>query len=206
MKKHFYFFLLATFLSSSLFSQVLIGTPKSLILLYNYSNSHFYLEIPAIKKEKTQQPNVFLLDNKVVQVKTISKLKFLALESKSHTNREIIQEYIKWEADYLKSALNFNIGSKTEVIKTDKGEEVIFWTYDMPMNQANRTETTIATPTQKQMFVLKLVKDYVVGLNIPLLDAADFNANKAFLIAGINSIVESDKEINAEDLNKKVNK
>lgn len=74
------------------------------------------------------------------------------------------------------------------------------------MNQANRTETTIATPTQKQMFVLKLVKDYVVGLNIPLLDAADFNANKAFLIAGINSIVESDKEINAEDLNKKVNK
>ncbi len=206
MKKQFYVFLFALFISNNIVGQVLIGTPRSLILVYNYPNNHFYLEIPAIKKEKTLQPNVFIFDNKTVQIQAISKVKFSGSDSKNQTNLEIVQEYIKWESDYLKSTLNLNIRSNIEIIKTEKGEDAIFWTYDTAISKASKTETTSNTLVQKQMFVLRLVKDYVVGLHTPLFDTADFNANKRLLITGINSIIESDKEINVEDLNKQVNK
>ncbi len=58
-------------------AQDLIGTPKSLILVYNYPGNYFYLQLNGEDKRKTENENVFVIDNELVQVKTLHKDKFI---------------------------------------------------------------------------------------------------------------------------------
>ena len=100
-----------------------------------------------------------------------------------------------------------SIHSKLEFFKTNNGRDFGLWIYDMPVvSKAVTTDTTRTTPVQKQVFVLTRVKDYLVGINCPLLETDNSDTIKSYLIANIDGIVESDKEIDVEELNKQVNK
>jgi len=100
-----------------------------------------------------------------------------------------------------------NIHSKLEFLKTNKGRDIGLWIYDMPVvSKAVTTDTTIKTPVQKQIFVLTRVKDYLVGINCPLLETDNYETIKSYLITNIDGIVESNKEIDVDELNKQVNK
>jgi hypothetical protein len=187
--------------------QGLIGTPTSLILVYNNPDNYFYIQLDGIDKRKTEKPTVFIIDKKPVQVLVLNKNKFLPPDYKSKSQSDIIKDYIKWESDYLKSTFKFDINNKIETLKTIANTEVFFWTYDMPTREPKyKTDSIRTTPTQKQMFVLRLVKDYVVGINTPLFDNDQYENNKAYLLKNIDNIVVSNKEIDLEELNKQVNK
>jgi uncharacterized protein YfkK (UPF0435 family) len=120
---------------------------------------------------------------------------------------DFINYYVNWEKSYLEKTFSFNVNSKVEFMKSEKGRDIGFWTYNMPLGKPKEvTDSTIKTPTQKQIFVLTRIKDYLVGINIALFEAEKFNEIKNYLITSIDGIVESKNEIDVEELNKRVNK
>lgn len=189
----------------NLLSQGLIGTPTSLVIVYNYPGNYFYVSLDGKDKRKTDQESVFIIDNKPVQVHALNKSKFLSDELKSQSQKDILLDYIKWESDYIQNTFNFNINSKIEPLVSKTGKEIIFWTYDMPTGEpVVQTDSTITTPTQKQMFILTMIKDYVFGINTPLFESDQFESNKEYLLNNIDHVVVADKEINLEELFKKL--
>ena len=191
--------------SNFLCAQELIGTPTSLILVYNYPENYFYLYLNGKDKQKTENENVFVIDNKVVQVKTLNKTKFIKNTKQDLSFIDFMKTYIIWEKSYLEETFSFNINSKVEFLKTNKGRDFAFWTYDMPLNNnKQKTDLTITTPTQKQIFVLTRVKDYLIGINSPLFEKDKFDTIKSYLISSIEGIVESKNEIDVEALNRKL--
>jgi len=54
------------------------------------------------------------------------------------------------------------------------------------------------------MFILTMVKGYVFGINTPLFESDQFESNKQYLLKNIDHIVVADKEINLEELYKKL--
>jgi hypothetical protein len=203
MKKILFFGFLIV--NSLLNAQGLIGTPNSLILVYNYPDNYFYIEIQGKNKQKTEYENVFVIDDKSVQVLTLKTSKFLDNDD-NLSKKKIIEKYIDWEAIYLKEMYQFDISSKVEFLKSPKGRDFAFWTYEMPIGDTIKTDSTITVPTQKQMFVISLIKDYILGINSPLFENNQFDNIKNYLITNIDGIVESKIEIDIEELNKQVNK
>jgi len=188
-------------------AQDLIGTPTSLIIVYNYPDAHYYLQLKGSDKQKTEQDNIFIIDNQLVQVKTLNKNKFCKNKKQELSFNDFITTYVNWEKDFQEEQFSMNIHSKLEFLKTNKGRDIGLWIYDMPVvSKAVTTDTTIKTPVQKQIFVLTRVKDYLVGINCPLLETDNYETIKSYLITNIDGIVESNKEIDVDELNKQVNK
>ena len=186
-------------------AQGIIGTPNSLILVYNYPDNHFYIEIEGKDKRKTEQENAFIIDNKVVLINVINIKKFYNGKSKKSSN-DIIQKYIDWESDYLKESFGFEVNGNIDFLKSEKGKEIAYWTYDMETKEPEKnSDSTITTSVSKQMFVITRSKDYVIGIYTPFLEDQVYNEIKEYLIKNIDGLVESDKEIDIEDLNKRVN-
>jgi len=187
-------------------AQDLIGTPTSLILVYNYPGNYFYLQLNGVDKRKTENENVFVIDNELVQVKTLHKDKFIKNTKQDLSFVDFMKTYINWEKTYLEETFSFNINSKVEFLKSTKGRDIAFWTYDMPLEEPKQTtDSTITTPTQKQIFVLARIKDYLVGINSPLFEKDKFDTIKNYLVTNIDGIVESKNEIDVEALNNQLN-
>ncbi|GET23124.1 hypothetical protein [Prolixibacter denitrificans] len=192
--------------TQTIHAQGLIGTPNSLIVVYNYPGNHFYMEVKGKDKRTTDQAGVYIIDNRVVQIHAVSKDKFLEDTSQVLTTKEFIEKYIKWEVDYIESSFSFNVNSHVEFLKSKKGRDIAFWTYDMPAGEPEvKTDSTVTTPTQKQLFVVTRTKDFVVGINSPLFQKDQFDNIKNYLFDNIDGLVESNKEIDLDELNKKVN-
>lgn len=185
-------------------AQGLIGTPTSLILVYNYPETYFYMEIKGSDKRTTEKPNVFIIDNRLIQVMSVKYDKFLSGKQKT-SSIEIIREYINWELKYMEENLSLKVNNNLEFLKTAKGRDIAFWSYDMPaVGQETKTDAT-TTPTQKQLFVITRIKDYVVGINVPIFESDQYETTRNYLIANIDNIVESKKEIDMNELNKQIN-
>lgn len=206
MIKRSLFLIISLFITQIINAQGLIGTPHSLILVYNYPDNYFYIEVAGVEKNKTERDGVFEIDGKMVQVLTVHKNKFLQDTNEVLTSHRFIERYIDWEVNYIESSFSFNVDSKVEFIKSKNGKEIAFWTYDTPVGEIVRTDSTETAPTQKQMFVITQTKDYVVGIYSPLFLGDQFEIIKTYLLDNIDGLVESDKEIDIEELNKKVNK
>ena len=193
--------------SNMLTAQDLIGTPGSLIIVYNYEDAHFYLQLKGSDKQKTENENIYIIDNQLVQVKTLNKYKFCKNEKQGLSFNDFITTYVDWEKSYLEEQFSINIYSKLEFTKTNNGRDFGLWIYDMPVaSKVVETDTTRTNPVQKQIFVLTRVKDYLVGINCPLFETDNSERIKSYLISNIDGIVESNKEIDVEELNKQVNK
>jgi len=205
MKQKLIFILLL--ISNIISAQDLIGTPTSLILVYNYPGNYFYLQLNGQDKKKTENENVFVIDNRLVQVKTLNKTKFIKDTNQDLSFVDFMNAYINWEKSYIEETFSFDTKSKVEFLKTVKGRDIAFWTYDMPLNNnKQKTDSTVTTPSQKQFFVLTRVKDYLVGINSPLFENDNFDSIKSYLISNSDGIVESMTEIDVEALNRKINK
>lgn len=188
-------------------AQGLIGTPHSLILVYNFPGNYFYIELQGKDKSTTDKDGVFIVDNKIVQVVAVPKNKFLDDTLQPISTKEFIKKYIKWESDYIASTFAYQLKNQIEFITSGKGREVAFWTYDMPVSDpAAKSDSAIESVTQKQMFVITRAKDYVVGIYSPLFEIAQFENIKTYLVENIDGLVESAKEIDREKLNRQVNK
>jgi len=195
------------FISNLLPARDLIGTPTSLIIVYNYDDAHFYLQLKGSDKQKTENENIYIIDNQLVQVKILNKYKFCKNTKQELSFNDFITTYVDWEKNFQEEQFAMSIHSKLEFFKTNNGRDFGLWIYDMPVvSKAVTTDTTRTTPVQKQVFVLTRVKDYLVGINCPLLETDNSDTIKSYLIANIDGIVESDKEIDVEELNKQVNK
>jgi len=179
----------------------LVSTPTSLIVVYNYPANYFYLEIKGKDKRKTEKENVFLIDNQLVQVKALNQNKFIQNSNPTISFIDFITSYVNWEKDYVEKMFSFNTNSKLEFMKSTNGRDIAFWTYNMPLGQPEvNTNKTRTTPVQKQLFVLTRVKNYMVGINSPLLESDNFETIKNFLIANIDGIVESKNKIDGKEL------
>jgi len=203
--KQFLIIIVLFFVSNMLPAQNLIGTPSSLILVYNYPKTYFYLQLKGVDKKKTGKENVFILDNQVVQVKTLNRVKFSKDENLSFV--DFITAYVDWEKNYQEEQFSMSIHSKLVFLRSNKGRDIGFWTYDMPMvSPGEKTDSTRITPVQKQLFVLARIKDYLVGINCPLLATDHLETIKSYLVTNIDGLVESNNEIDVEKLNKLMNK
>jgi hypothetical protein len=201
------FLLIFIFYSGLTNAQRLLGTPKSLILVYNYPNNHFYIEINGVEKSKTDRENVFIIDNRPIQILALNKSKFLKDTVLEFSSIDLMKIYINWEIDYIENNLFKNTNNKYEFLKTKKGRDIAFWTYDMPTGEPEIvTDSTRKTPTLKQMFVITRTKDFIVGLNSPLFGNEKYDEIKEYLITNIDGLVESDNEIDIYELDKQVNK
>ena len=77
----------------------------------------------------------------------------------------------------------------------------------MPLEKSTQTtDSTITTPTQKQIFVLARIKDYLLGINSPLFEKEKFDTIKSYLVSNIDGIVETKNEIDVDALNNQLNK
>jgi len=81
-------------------AQDLIGTPTSLIIVYNYPDAHYYLQLKGSDKQKTEQDNIFIIDNQLVQVKTLNKNKFCKNTKQELSFNDFITTYVNWEKDF----------------------------------------------------------------------------------------------------------
>ncbi|MGA3014615.1 MAG: hypothetical protein ABSD71_11365 [Bacteroidales bacterium] len=204
MRKIFLLIFLAIYTYSS--AQELVGTKESLILIYNYPGTYFYIELKGQSREKTDKSNCFLIDNKVVQIYTANKNRFAGTQPENLTDIDFQLKYIKWEIDSLQNIFHFNANSKVELKTSKKGKSFAFWTYDAPVGDSpEKTASNKAVPTQSQLFVLFLVKDYIVGLNAPLYDKADFDFLKDYLIKTVDRVVEAPNKIDSKELFKRLN-
>ena len=119
--------------SNMLSAQDLIGTPTSLIMVYNYEDTHFYLQLKGTDKQKTGQENVFLIDNQLVQVKTLNKSKFTQSTKQDLSFVDFITTFVDWEKSFQEKQFSMSIHSKLDFLRTSKGRDIGFWTYDMPV-------------------------------------------------------------------------
>jgi len=187
-------------------AQGVIGTPNSLILVCNYPNNYFYFQVNGKDKHYTEKDGVFIIDKKLVQIMAAHKSKFIEDTNKILSNKEFIEKYIKWEIGYIESSFSFNVKSQTEFLRSAEGKEIAFWTYEMPISKPEvKTDSISTLSTQKQMFVLTKAKDFVVGIYSPLFRESEFNSIKKYLLENIDGLVEFDKLIDIEELNKQVN-
>jgi hypothetical protein len=160
-----------------------------------------------VDKRKTANENIFIIDDELVQVKTLHKDKFARIPSQDLSFVDFMQTYINWEKNYLEETFSFNINSNVVFLKSTKGRDIAFWTYDMPLGQSEqRTDSSVTTPTQKQLFVLARVKDYLVGINSPIFEENNFDSIKNYLLSNIDGIVESQNEIDVDALSNQLNK
>lgn len=195
------------FFCTTISAQELILTPKSLVIIYNYPENYFYLQLQGIDKRKTDNENIFIIDNQLIQLKTLRKSKFIKSTNQDLTFIDFINTYINWERSYLEETFSLSINSKVEFMKSKEGRDIGFWTYDMQIDKPVQvTDSTKTTPVQKQLFVLTRIKDYLVGINSPLLEKDKFDSIKSYLISNIDGIVESTNEIDVEALNNKLNR
>jgi len=204
--KGFYYIQVNGVVSQTVSTKELIGTPNSLIIVCNYPNNYFYIQVKGKDKYDTEKDGVFIIDNKLVQIMAAHKNKFLKDTNKILSNKKFIEKYIKWEIGYIESSLSFNVNSNIEFLRSAEGKEIAFWTYEMPIsNPEAKTDSSTTLSTQKQMFVLIRAKDFVVGIYSPLFREGDFDSIRTYLIENIDGLVESDKFIDIEELNKQVN-
>jgi hypothetical protein len=199
--------IVVVFFCKVLSAQDLIATPTSLILVYNYPGNYFYLQLSGEDKRKTENENVFVIDNELIQVKTLHKDKFIKNTNQDLSFVDFMKTYINWEKTYFEETFSLNINSNVEFLKSIKGRDIAFWTYDWPIDKpVEKTDSTITTTTQKQLFVLTRIKDYLVGINSPLFEKDKYDTIKSYLVSNIDGIVEFQNEIDVETLNKQLNK
>ena len=201
MKQILFISILFLFCSVLYAQDNLVITPTSLIKVYNYPHNYFYLKLKGKDIRKTENENIFLIDNQMVQVKALNEHKFIKNENPAISFIDFITTYVNWEKDYVEQTFSFNTNSKLEFLRSNKGRDIAFWTYNMPLGQPKvKTDKTVTTPVQKQLFVLTRVKNYMVGINCPLTETDNFDTIKSYLLANIDGIVESEKEINGKEL------
>jgi len=111
LKKILLFSILFVFINM-LTAQELIGTQGSLIIVYNYEDAHFYLQLKGSDKQKTEQENIFIIDNQLVQVKTLNKYKFCKNTNQDLSFNDFITTYVDWEKSYLEEQYSMSIHSK----------------------------------------------------------------------------------------------
>jgi hypothetical protein len=187
-------------------TQGIIRTPKSLILVYNYPNNYFYIQVNGKDINITEKHGVLMIDKQLIQILAAHKSKFVEDTNKILSNKEFIEKYIKWEIDYIESSFSYNAKSKIEFLRSAGGKEIAFWTYEMPIsNSEAKTDSSFTPSTQEQMFVLTKAKDFVVGIYSPLLRGSDLNKIKSYLLENIDGLVEYDKFIDPNELNKQIN-
>lgn len=188
-------------------AQDLIVTDKSLVLVYNLPENYFYVQINGKDKQQTERQTFFIIDNRPVQILAVNTSKFMSEKTSSFTPPEVLTKYVGWESDYIKANLFPSLQCKTEKMKSAKGRDLIFWTYDMPIDQYDqKNDSTRKQSVRKQLFVLTLAKDYVVGINTPLMLHDNYDESKQFLLTNIDGIVEQDKEIDVNELNRELNR
>lgn len=193
-------------MGNQLSAQVLIGSPNSLVLVYNIPGNSFYLCLKGQEKQLTDQENIYLLDRRLIQVKTLHKSKFLRDGASEPTFHDFIQTYIRWESDYLEQTLHLNIHSRVDWVRDANGKELVVWSYDMPIDQTEvKSDSTVTTPTRKQLFVLGRSKDYLVGLNSPVFEPEKIDSLRSWLISGMSGMIESNDTFNVQLLNLKFN-
>lgn len=184
----------------------LIGTPSSLYVVYNYPDNHFYFQLQGENSKRTETQNLFIIDNKMIQLMVLPMNKFVKSTQPDLSFSKFISTYIAWEVDYINNVIGFsNINSKIEILKSNKGRDVALWIYDSPKNKAVSNDSTQVKPVLKQVFMLTRIKNYVIGINSVLFDAKEMDKTKTYLMNSIDGIVERDKEIDADELNKQVN-
>jgi hypothetical protein len=189
-------------------SQVLIGTPTSMYLVFNYPGNSFYIEIKGVDKKKTNNRNIFTIDGKLVEVLSIKTSKFMRDTIKQTTDKEILNKYVNWEKDYLTKLYSTKIDCEIEFLKTTKGKDYIFWTYTMPIKtKESILDSSRANAIKKKLYVSAVVGKYIVGAYTECSECDEtFNNSKKFISDIMESITTSERKINPEELSRKVNK
>jgi hypothetical protein len=158
-------------------------------------------------KHKTLKKNIFYIDSNLIQVKALIQTQFIKNKNEDLSFADFVKNYVSSEKDYAERKYSNISNSKLEVLKSKKGRDIGFWTYDILLNQQKKkTGSTIINPTKKQLFVFTRVKKYLVGINCPLHDTAKFDTLKNYLIASIDEIVESPNKIDGIKLYHQRNK
>lgn len=202
-----FLWLISLFISTVVNAQGYIISPEGMILVFNFQNNHFHIELKGEEIFETETENVFVIDDKLVQVLTLPRYKFLNDTTQRLSDSEFISKYIGWETDYLKTTFYESFIDSLDFHKTNNGKEFAFWRYDMPfVEPEQRTDSTVTVSSQKQLFAITKIKDRVVGVHSPLFETNQYGIVKNYLFDCIESIVKSEKPIDLEELNKQINK
>ena len=192
---------------SMLRAQDLVSTPTSLIVIFNYPGNYFYLELEGKDKHKTLKKNVFYIDSQLIQVKALIQTQFIKDKNDDLPFSVFIKNYVSSENDFAKHKFSNITNSKLEILKSGKGRDIGFWTYDVISNQQKgKTDSILINQAKKQLFIFTRVKKYLVGINCPLHDTTKFDYLKNYLIANIDGIVESPDKIDGIKLYYEKNK
>ena len=188
-------------------AQELIHAPGSLILVYNSPDAHFYLKLEGKTVKETAMDNVFILDDKVIQVIVLNKDNFMEGNERVSSTKDFIQSYIDWELQYLNETFSTRLKNSIRFVPSGVSDYIALWSYDMPVNKSDeiQTESSDSTSNRKQMFAVTSIGDYIVGVNSPLFEAEMLDEIQDFLFQTVANIIRSDVEINAAELGAKLN-
>lgn len=203
MKKLF-LLLMMGWAGAGLMAQDLIVTKHSLVFVYNYPDLHFYIQIAGDDKQRTENENVYVLDNKLIQVKVLAGSKFKSGGNAAFS--DFMNAYVDWEKSYQEQLMEQKLKSSVDFMKSAAGRDVAFWVYDMPAGDTKvLTDSTTSVSAQKQLFMLTREKEYLIGINSPVFDMQNYENRKQYLLECIDGLVIKPQTIDAEALNKELN-
>lgn len=185
---------------ASLFNpEGIIGTHKGMILVYNYPDNYFYLELQGEELYTTDRENLFVIDNKYIQVITLHQSVILDGKHMENT-RDLLTHFVQWEESYQQQEQGVEIQSVLEFWESPQGKEIVFWKYSLPERNPQGAKDPLM-----QLQVITQSKDYIVALNIPVFDLSRFDEIKEYLFSTIASLMEDQREIDLYLLDAMVN-
>jgi len=189
------------------YTQEVIGTPKGFAVAYNLPDHYFYLQLNGVDKRETDKAGVYVVDGKAIQILVVNKKAFMDSTAENVHFVRFISRYISWESAYIKQNFGLDLKYDLEIMKSPKGKDLAFWSYNAPLSEptiAKDGKQTSATITQ--LFVLTRYKDYMIGISAPLFEPLKFEDLKNYLIECADSRIDSPLEIDVLNLGQILNR
>lgn len=188
-------------------SQAIVGTPKSMYLIYNNPGNYFYLKIDGEDKRNTEISNMYYVDGKTVQIITVKKSDFIPDSLPAIKTGKVLERYFAFEKEYIDTMFRNQVEYTSEYAVTHNKREYLFWTFH-PLVRLNTSEndSTSEVIAERQLYVATEVGPDIVAASTSFYkDENNFDELKRFLLDIIASIVVSTRRIDVYELNKQVN-
>ena len=178
----------------------MIKTAKGVLVVWNEPGNYYTIEIKGNRITPAQQPKLFQVDGKFLQIQTSERKEFLKNPNdKTLDDKAILTAHRDWERDYVAGLLKSDLKVESEWAKLPGGQDVLWWSFNMP-------KVTGTQSAKRQLFLTVVKRDHVFVLNSALTDLADAKDTKQLLLETLLTLKPSDKPLSLQKASEQVKK
>jgi len=178
----------------------MVKTADGILIVWNEPGNYFTIEIKGKQIVPAEQPMMFQVDGKFLQVVTTAKKLFLKEpNSKSSDERAILTAHRDWERDYIAGVLKHELKVESDWVKLPSGQEAHSWSYAMP-------KVATGQAAVKQLYLTVVKRDHILVVNTALLTGDSEKEGKDFLLSTLLTLKSTDKPLSLQKASEQVTK